>query len=93
MRHLRIKPIGYLQTVRSAPWSRDPYEPATYEIDKYQEPILSVEIDKQTWDAMFDLYEAHLNGHKHPAIRDAWEQYQMTLHLCGDHHFAGNKKI
>ena len=93
MKHLKIRPVGYMTTAQSPRWDFDPREPVSYDITGIREPILQVEIDKATWDAMFDLYEAHVNGHRHPAIQDAWDQYQMTLHLCGEHYFAGHKKI
>lgn len=67
--------------------------PENWPQDKFEEPILQIEITKAEWDEMFDLYEAHLHGHKNPVIRDAWEQYQMVLRLCGEQHFAGHKHI
>ena len=94
MRHLKIQIIGYknvadprhnieLIGTNTPPWHQDPQA----------ETILRVEIDKQTWDQMFDLYESHIRGFRNPTIQDAWDQYIMMLHLCGEADFAGHKKI
>jgi hypothetical protein len=57
---------------RHAPW--DSFDNIQYD----SEPVLSVEIDKGTWEEMFDLYESHVKDRKHPAVRDAWEKYQLV---------------
>ena len=42
---------------------------------------LSVEIAKSDWDAMFDMYEEFHHAIQHPAVREAWEQYQIVKQL------------
>jgi hypothetical protein len=93
MRHLKIEVIGH-RTI-SQPYYNIITSGSTVFPDQQvnAEPLLRIEIDKKTWDAMFDLYEAHLRGFLSPTVQDAWDQYLMTLHLCGEQNYAGHKQI
>jgi len=94
MKHLRIEVIG--QRIISRPYYNVQMQGTLiheYENHPDSEPILRVEIDKESWDAMFDLYEAHMRGFQNPTVQDAWDQYVMTLHLCGEQNHAGHKTI
>ena len=83
MKHLKIQYIGHFNTVRPT-WPMQRYSQGFYEMPEMQyesEPILSVEIAKSDWDAMFDMYEEFHHAIQHPAVREAWEQYQIVKQL------------
>ena len=72
--------IGHLNNARPQwpiAWARPDLGNIHYET----EPIVSIEMCKRDWDEMFDMYEGHHKDIKHPAVRDAWEQYQMVRQL------------
>ena len=89
MIHLKIRPIGYLN-IAQPPWPQalnsgcNQFSTQGYRSigsNQPQEAILQVELTKRDWDEMFDLYESHHRAMLNPAVRDAWEQYQIVRHM------------
>lgn len=92
MRHLKIELVGY-RSFDNGQYRDIRLRGVTVPERSWEEPLLRVEIDKKSWDEMFDLYETHIFGRRHPAVQDAWDQYIMTMHLCGNDNQTGTKKI
>lgn len=92
MIHLQIKLLGYINTayphwpVQSEPGINDEQLRTLGVSDAFiqqhaTEPVLQIQITKTEWDEMFDLYEQHVKGMSHPAVRDAWQQYLVARRL------------
>ena len=68
------------------------YSTISYDYNRYEEELLDVEMTRQGWDELMryyrmnekcvarDTYE-HIMRQKHPAIKDAYEKYQMLMEL------------
>jgi hypothetical protein len=68
------------------------YSTISYDYNRYGEELLDVEMTMQGWDELMryyrmnekcvarDTYE-HIMRQKHPAIKDAYEKYQMLMEL------------
>ena len=63
-----------------------------YSSYRYEEELLDVEMTRQGWDELMRYYRMtekvsaletyeHVMRQKHPAIKDAYEKYQMLLEL------------
>ena len=48
-------------------------------------PMLAVEIPRDLWDHINDVYHAHQQSvSDNPSVRDAWEQYQLMYRLTSE---------
>lgn len=68
------------------------YSTISYDYNRYEEELLDVEMTMRGWDELMryyrmnekcvarDTYE-HIMRQKHPAIKDAYEKYQMLMEL------------
>jgi hypothetical protein len=68
------------------------YSSVSYNYNEYQEELLDVEMTMQGWDELMryyrmnekwsarDTYE-HNMRQKHPAVKDAYDKYQMLMEL------------
>ena len=68
------------------------YSTISYDYNRYEEELLDVEMTMRGWDELMryyrmnekcsarDIYE-HNMRQKHPAIKDAYEKYQMLMEL------------
>ena len=68
------------------------YSTISYDYNRYEEELLDVEMTMRGWDELMryyrmnekcvarDTYE-HVMRQKHPAIKDAYEKYQMLMEL------------
>lgn len=88
--------FGVRQVSRSYPRARydalNTYSTISYDYHRYEEELLDVEITMRGWDELMryyrmnekcsarDTYE-HNMRQKHPAIKDAYEKYQMLMEL------------
>ena len=87
--------FGVRQVSRSYPRARydfNTYSTISYDYHRYEEELLDVEMTRQGWDELMryyrmnekcsarDTYE-HNMRQKHPAIKDAYEKYQMLMEL------------
>lgn len=82
MNHLIIQHLGH-KTLAQYQWPQPRAQWHDEVVVEYRtEPILQVEIDEPTWQQMYQLWNDHCDQQRHPAVRDAWEQYQMTKALA-----------
>ena len=88
--------FGVRHVSRSYPRARydsfNTYSTISYDYNRYEEELLDVEMTRQGWDELMryyrmnekcvarDTYE-HNMRQKHPAIKDAYEKYQMLMEL------------
>ena len=92
-KHLRE--IEQLITVREIPpaayvyrydlsWKVNPYDDfdLSKPVTKVPVPMYQVEIPKELFMHMYDIYVNHTEcQEQHPAVKDAWEQYQVVKKL------------
>jgi len=68
------------------------YSSVSYNYNEYQEELLDVEMSRRGWDELMRYYRMnekcsaletyeHVMREKHPAIKDAYEKYQMLMEL------------
>ena len=72
--------------------SYNSYSSVSYDYNRYEEELLDVEMTMRGWDELMryyrmnekwsarDTYE-HNMREKHPAVKDAYEKYQMLMEL------------
>ena len=76
----------------SRPQSYNLYSSKSYNYNDYQEELLDVEMTRRGWDELMRYYRMnekcialetyeHNMREKHPAIKNAYEKYQMLLEL------------